>query len=326
MTVISIQQKLQRGRKLLSKAGNEPDLLGPALGAIHGALEDACRMRLSAPHIQRQHRIDVTDNSKASWKVLLELMERYCGWSRQDAKYVSQMNYLRNQTAHGGEFQGTRRQVEQYLGYVENAVEGGAFSPKNTNRRTNRQTRSNKPYKHSLPTLWIVCTFGGVCIGVFLYFALEPLSLSLEGNREVVAQFFTSMGLMVGLFQYSVLKENSVLKEKIKQSWQWIIATTLGYASLAILYYIPGISHILELIDNSTSQGGGVFMLINIVFMLSLLGAIVGFWQWLVLRLYFRRAVWWIVASAISHGLGFFILSGFAGFILPWIIKGGKVN
>lgn len=66
MTVISVQQKLQRGRKLLSKAGNEPDLLGPASGAIHGALEDACRMKLAAPRIQRQHRIDVTDNSKAS--------------------------------------------------------------------------------------------------------------------------------------------------------------------------------------------------------------------------------------------------------------------
>lgn len=92
------------------------------------------------------------------------------------------------------------------------------------------------------------------------------------------------------------------------------------------MYYIPGISYILESLDSSIFQAGGVPRFIYMVFMLNLFGAIVGFWQWLVLRLHFCRAVWWIVASAISHCLGFLILSGFAGFILPWIIKGGKVN
>ena len=52
---MSVQQKLQKGRRLLDKAGNDSDLLGSALLPIHGALEDVCRDWLSAPSIKQQH-------------------------------------------------------------------------------------------------------------------------------------------------------------------------------------------------------------------------------------------------------------------------------
>ena len=40
---MSIQEKLNKGRDRLNKAGNDEDLLGLALASVHGALEDACR-------------------------------------------------------------------------------------------------------------------------------------------------------------------------------------------------------------------------------------------------------------------------------------------
>ena len=72
-------------------------------------------------------------------------MQRYCGWSSQDVKYVGKMNYLRNQTAHGDEFEGTRQDVEQYLNYVEQTIaKGSTFSSSNSSQETNRRTRSSQ--------------------------------------------------------------------------------------------------------------------------------------------------------------------------------------
>jgi hypothetical protein len=122
---MSIQEKLNKGRDRLQKAGNDPDLLGLALTSIHGALEDACRGWLSAPNIRNQHGVDVQERSQASWKVLLELMPRYCGWSESDVRYVSKMNSLRNRVAHGDGFNSSHSEIEKYLNFVEGAIARG---------------------------------------------------------------------------------------------------------------------------------------------------------------------------------------------------------
>lgn len=137
---MSIQEKLNKGRDRLNKAGNDEDLLSLALTSIHGALEDACRNWLAAPGVKQQHGIDVSDRAKASWQNILELMPRYCGWSDRDVKYVRKMNSLRNKAAHGDGFEGTRQDVEQYLSFVENAIaNGGAFTSSETSSSSTGQ-------------------------------------------------------------------------------------------------------------------------------------------------------------------------------------------
>lgn len=126
---MSIQGKLQKGRDRLNKASNDADLLGLALASIHGALEDACRSWLAAPHIRQQHGVDVQNKAEVNWQNLLELMPRYCGWSERDVRYVRRINSLRNKAAHGDGFEGTRQDVAKYLRYVENAIaKNGSFS------------------------------------------------------------------------------------------------------------------------------------------------------------------------------------------------------
>ena len=362
MTAISIQQKLQRGRKLLGKAGDDPDLLGTALGSIHGALEDACRNWLSSPELRSQHQVDVSNKAQASWKVLLELMQRHCGWSSQDVKYVGKMNYLRNQTAHGDEFEGTRQDVEQYLNYVEQAIaQGGTFSSSNSSQETNRRTRSSQPFdrakqysnqrtnrqtsskqpfyqskqfksflasKYSFPILWLLGTFFGFPLGALAANTLaEFLGVTTsvaEAQSElydVLSSFilFGTGGLGIGFLQ------SLLLKNKMAQSWQWIVATTIGYASPLVPIYTLGKLGFGQLY----LALGNASIIIKVIFMLitfALYGAIIGYWQWLVLRQHFRRADRWIIASAICHGFGFFLLNGLAGFVLPWIIRGGKSN
>ncbi len=119
---MSIQEKLNNGRDRLNKAGNDADMLGLALISIHGALEDACRSWLSAPHLKSQHGVDVQDRSQASWQVLLKLMPQYSGWSQSDVRYVAKMNSLRNEISHGGRLESSHADIEKYLNFVEGAI------------------------------------------------------------------------------------------------------------------------------------------------------------------------------------------------------------
>ena len=139
---MSVPEKLKDGRDCLNQAGNNQFMLGSALLAIHGALEDHCRNSLDSPQIRQQHGIDVKDKNKVSWQNLLELMARYCGWSAQDVRYVREMNNLRNKPAHGKRYEGTHQQVEEYLSYVENKIEKGSKVSTNSSPETSNSSRS----------------------------------------------------------------------------------------------------------------------------------------------------------------------------------------
>lgn len=306
MTVTSVKEKLQRGKRILGKAGNDPDLLSPALTAIHGAMEDACRMWLAAPEIRRQHGIDVLNNSKASWKVLLELMPRYCGWSSQDVRRVSRMNYLRNQTAHGGAYLGTRREIEEYFNFIERAIARSNGQSYNNNRQNNRNYRRNtkaayqstplEKYladKFSFPVFWMCLTFVGIIMGIFVYGTLhEALKLPMTSNGEeisikVVLEMFvayTGIGLGVGFLQARLLEK------KMADSWLWIVATLIGYVSPIIPLYLVsliGLDWVFRLVLLQTHIIPQLYPEIGYVILMIILaiyGAIIGYWQYLVLR------------------------------------------
>jgi ABC-type Fe2+-enterobactin transport system substrate-binding protein len=138
---MSAREKLNKGRNLLNKANNDPDLLGLALTSIHGALEDSCRDRLASPQIKQQHGIDVQNRAEASWQTLLELMGKYGGWSQQDVRYVAKMNALRNKVAHGEDFNNTHQDLAEYLAYVEQAIaRDGNFATSETSTASNSST------------------------------------------------------------------------------------------------------------------------------------------------------------------------------------------
>ena len=144
-------------------------------------------------------------------------MQRYGGWSQQDARYVSKMNYLRNQAALGGEFQGTRAQVEQYLGYVENAIAHSADIYENSDR-SNRQTRSNQPFheskqfksflasRYSFPIFWLLATFFGFLLGILISGSSDSPSSSNNDRVTLAAAIevcimFLSIGAGIGFLQ-----------------------------------------------------------------------------------------------------------------------------
>ena len=324
---MSVQQKLQKGRRLLDKAGNDSDLLGSALLPIHGALEDVCRDWLSAPSIKQQHGIDVQNKTKVNWQNILELMPRYCGWSDRDVRYVRKMNGLRIKPAHGDEFEGTRQDIEQYLNYVENAIakENTVFDlagQRLIHRKGSETARTIGENRFS--RFWFIGTIIGFFIGVFLAFKLAAfLNIPIhdaEENEFKLSAFILMLcaGFGVGTLQCLLLIG------KIKKAWHWIVATTVGYALPVILTYV--IDLLLGKHDPTLKETVEATDWRLIVMQAATYGGFIGFCQWLVLRKYFRRAASWIVVSAISYGFGFVVLGGLNGNAFPAIAENKKTK
>ena len=213
---MSVEEKLQKGRDRLNKAGNDPDLLGLALTSIHGALEDTCRNWLSAPAIKQQHGIDLQNKAEANWQNILELMPKYCGWSEQDVKYVRRMNALRNQAAHGDGFEGTRQDIEQYLSYVEKAIaKSGEFTSSETSSTSTGQYFPNNINQEGAVTPFrfrIERSSKGVKISnkknaKIISISGRPLNFSQSIGRGILSLIIAYLGIMaifnaiVGFFQ-----------------------------------------------------------------------------------------------------------------------------
>jgi|GEM_PF-163183 len=129
------KDKLARGRLTLDKAGDDGDLLAAALKKIHGALEDACRHWLSLREVAQHHQLEVKDFNKVNWRDLPRLMSTYYQWTEEDIEYVSRINKMRNPSAHGDEFYGTRQELEEYILFVERLI--------NENRQPVLQNQNN---------------------------------------------------------------------------------------------------------------------------------------------------------------------------------------
>ncbi|UBF30432.1 hypothetical protein K9N68_35125 (plasmid) [Kovacikia minuta CCNUW1] len=116
----SALEKWQLGMDRLAKSEAEPALLGLAMSSIHGALEDQFRQVLAAlPQLSTAERIRVKDRKEVNWPQLRDRMQKYAGLSDRDARYIMQMNSIRNEAAHGGEFRGSYQDVAAYADFVK---------------------------------------------------------------------------------------------------------------------------------------------------------------------------------------------------------------
>ncbi len=154
---INANKKLEDGLNILAQANNNPYILGTALQTIHGALEDACRLWLSQPHISKQHNINVQSRSDTNWQTLLELMPKYYQWNDRDVQYVRRMNGIRNNVAHGDGFKGTQQEVEQYAAYVKNIFNRNGQYATSTPNNYQYQNETNDTYPQTISSGALNC-------------------------------------------------------------------------------------------------------------------------------------------------------------------------
>lgn len=113
-----VDEKLRRGFELIERSRGDSDLLGTALLAIHGALEDYFRQTLLA-------RTDLSPADRAlldervGWVTLVTLMQKYGGLSREQRRAILEANELRQSFAHGEPFYGRVSSLLRYGRFVE---------------------------------------------------------------------------------------------------------------------------------------------------------------------------------------------------------------
>ena len=91
--------------------------------------------------------------------------------------------------------------------------------------------------------------------------------------------------LLTSFFQYILLRRCLP-----KMGW-WIVATGLGWMSVWVI------------LQMSFSWFGSNF---NLILGFSLIGTLIGFFQWLLLRQRLPKATWWILANTLGWGLAAF--------------------
>lgn len=113
--------KLALGLRRLARAAHDPDLLGPALLSLHGALEDHLRARLAARQVVRPQQ-PAPDPARLGWATVLDMAQRHGDLSRAARQRVQYASALRDEVARGGRFRGARGDVESFARLARSIV------------------------------------------------------------------------------------------------------------------------------------------------------------------------------------------------------------
>ena len=147
----------------------------------------------------------------------------------------------------------------------------------------------------------VVCTAMWVFVmGLSWFFGLSGAWLTLVnfGYQEVIiAQFI--VGAIGGISQWMVLQV------KFRQSGWWIIATAVGWGGgwlLIELTFAPLDS--AQVFSQSVSETVAMMRNLPPIWIFALVGMLIGFGQWLILRKHITNAEWWIPVTAVAWAIG----------------------
>jgi hypothetical protein len=118
----NVDDKLRRGYDLAARAGGDPDALGVALLALHGALEEHLDETLQRlPEVLPEDRAQIGQPGYG-WSTRAALAQRYGLITREQRQAILDANRQRQEFAHGGVFAGRQRELENYAGLVAELV------------------------------------------------------------------------------------------------------------------------------------------------------------------------------------------------------------
>ncbi|HEU4328154.1 MAG TPA: hypothetical protein VFS21_33770 [Roseiflexaceae bacterium] len=115
--------KLTRGFTLLARSGGDPDLLGVALLAIHGALEEHLRAELLARPDLRSEERQTLEHYSAGWLPLVRLAQQYLDLTHDQRRTIQEASLLRQNFAYGEPFGGSVGTLLHYGRLVEKLCE-----------------------------------------------------------------------------------------------------------------------------------------------------------------------------------------------------------
>ena len=143
---------------------------------------------------------------------------------------------------------------------------------------------------------WILATTIGELFG-FGLISVVGVAVSSTSNQSLQVLLILAgilEGAAIGLAQWLVLRHY------LPNSSLWVVATAGGAFLCWIMGMIP--STLLSLDETETIALEAVSYLMILVIG-AFLGAVLGFTQWLVLKIYIPRSLWWILGNAIGWSI-----------------------
>ncbi|HEY9669709.1 MAG TPA: hypothetical protein V6C91_23045 [Coleofasciculaceae cyanobacterium] len=170
---------------------------------------------------------------------------------------------------------------------------------------------------------WVIATVAGFVVGgilgggagfiglywlgnVFIWIGLCP------NNQGAIACFLLSAVLAAAITLGAVVgvAQSWILRRLIRRSKWWILATALGWPSVAVSMAVLAYTNIPAPVanpDGTVSQrtiwDNAESIILSVTGVL-LAAAFLGFFQWLVLRLSLRSAVWWVLMNILVWLIG----------------------
>ncbi|MCP4417093.1 MAG: hypothetical protein GY805_10750 [Chloroflexi bacterium] len=173
-----------------------------------------------------------------------------------------------------------------------------------TKRELPMITIHKKPQWTFYPS-WIVLTTLSIPVALLIARIILTQAVQVIGDnvfindgRRMTADWLfgytllTALGLTRSIFQYFLLRRY------LPQAGWWLGATTLGW-----FLVVPTVSFLNIFLPKNLETNANLF-----IFLMIILGGLVGSLQWLVLRRYVRRTGWWILATI-------------AGWMAVWLVR-----
>lgn len=187
-----VEEKLQRGFALIARSGNDPDLLGMALLAIHGALEAFLRGQLSARQDLTPDERRLVDLQHVSGAPLVALVQRYLGLGRDQLEILREMNSTRRGLVRGDPLAIDAGEVLAFAHFVEaQCGQRGALDEALINYRQARAgaaatiaNDAGPPRPRGISLGWLLL----IALGIIAMLALVRLGYeTVDVNRVMVA-------------------------------------------------------------------------------------------------------------------------------------------
>lgn len=162
--------------------------------------------------------------------------------------------------------------------------------------QTNSKQHEQSPLEseHRDLKLWLSWMTANSLVGIIFIIPvllIARLSDSSFEDDNVIAPFgMCGVDLLVGSYAIAFYQNRVLKRFTIFRGHNfWVGASFIGFIAAVIA---------LDIINNVFNALVGAFIS----------GAVLGIIEWFVLRLYFRRAAWWIPTNAVAWGVGALIL------------------
>ncbi len=201
-----VDEKLRRGITLVERADGDADLLGAALLALHGAIEEYVHAALLAhPQLSPDER-QILAERNLGWVPRANLAQKYGLLTREQRQRILEANDVRQAFAHGAPLRWRDADLQRYSQFVAELCgrqallkrERGAAARQPPAKHAARPARPSAPARRqrAQPVSVLDSRFSRILIGLLIVLALLLGGVALSRRYNIsLARFSRAVGI-----------------------------------------------------------------------------------------------------------------------------------